>query len=50
MDAAVEAWNTMGWIEGLLFTGWIVGLYWVKLKLDQRFSRRTVYRIKMEDD
>ena len=23
MDAAVEAWNTMGWFEGFLFTAWI---------------------------
>ena len=32
MTAAVEAWNTMGWFEGFLFTAWIVALYWGKLK------------------
>ena len=49
MEHAVEAWNTMGWFEGFLFTVWIVGLYWGKLKIDQRFARRTVYRVKLED-
>ena len=49
MEHAVEAWNTMGWFEGFLFTAWIVGLYVGKLKIDQRFARRTVYRVKLED-
>ena len=39
MDSAVEAWNSMGWFEGLLFTAWIVALYVGKLKIDQRFVR-----------
>ena len=50
MDAAVEAWNTMGWFDGFLFTVWIVALYVGKLKIDQRFARRTVYRVKLEED
>ena len=50
MDAAVEAWNTMGWFEGFLFTAWLVALYVGKLKIDQRFARRTVYRVKLEDE
>ena len=49
MESAVEAWNTMGWFEGFLFTAWIVALYVGKLKIDQRFARRTVYRVKLED-
>ena len=49
MDSAVEAWNTMGWFEGFLFTAWIVALHVGKLKIDQRFARRTVYRVKLED-
>tara|TARA_X000000950_G_C13609386_1_gene534701 strand:+ start:156 stop:311 length:156 start_codon:yes stop_codon:yes gene_type:complete len=49
MEHAVEAWNTMGWVEGIIFTGWILGLYWGKLKIDQRFARRTIYRVKLED-
>jgi hypothetical protein len=50
MTAAVEAWNTMGWFEGFLFTAWIVALYVGKVKIDQRFARRTVYRVKLEDE
>ena len=49
MDAAVHAWNSMGWFDGCLFTVWIVALYVGKLKIDQRFARRTVYRVKLEE-
>ena len=48
MDSAVEAWNTMGWFEDFVFTAWIVGLYVGKVKSDQRFARRTVYRVRLE--
>ena len=50
MDVAVEAWHSMGWVEGFLFTAWIAALYVGKLKIDQRFARRTVYRVKLEED
>jgi hypothetical protein len=50
MESAVEAWNTMTYFEGFLFTLWIVGLYIGKLKIDQKFARKTVYRVKIEDD
>ena len=50
MDAAVHAWNSMGWFDGFLFTVWIVALYVGKLKIDQRFACRTVYRVKLEED
>ena len=50
MEHAVHAWNSMGYFEGFLFTLWIVGLYWAKLKIDQRFSRKTIYRIKLEKE
>ena len=33
MDAAVEAWNTMGWFEGFLFTAWLVAFMWANLRL-----------------
>lgn len=49
MDAAVEAWNNMGWFDGFLFTVWIATLYVGKLRIDQRFARRTVYRVKLEE-
>ena len=48
MEHAVEAWNTMGWFEGFSYCldrGSVFG----KLKIDQRFARRTVYRVKLED-
>jgi len=48
MDAA-EAWNSMGWFDGFLFTVWITALYIGKVKIDQRFARRTVYRVKLEE-
>jgi len=50
MDAAVQAWNTMSYFDGFLFTLWIVGLYVGKLKIDQRFAKKTIYRVKLEDD
>ena len=50
MDAAVEAWNTMTWFDGFLFTVWISALYLGKLKIDQRFARKTIYRVKIEDE
>tara|TARA_B100001057_G_scaffold174662_1_gene175275 strand:- start:456 stop:590 length:135 start_codon:yes stop_codon:yes gene_type:complete len=40
MNAAVEAWNTMGYFEGLLFSLWILGMYYVKIKMDNKFSKR----------
>ena len=39
----------MTWFDGFLFTVWIGALYVGKLKIDQRFARRTVYRVKLED-
>ena len=33
MDAAVEAWNTMTWFDGFLFTVWIAALYVANLRL-----------------
>ena len=40
MGAAVEAWNTMGYWEGLLFSLWIIGMYYVEIKMDNKFSKR----------
>jgi hypothetical protein len=50
MDAAVEAWNTMTWFDGFLFTVWIAALYIGKLKIDQKFARKTIYKVKLVDD
>ena len=50
MDAAVQAWNSMSYFDGFLFTLWIVGLYIGKLKIDQKFAKKTIYRVKLEDD
>ena len=49
MDAAVEAWNTMSWFDGFLFTIWIATLYIGKLRIDQKFAKRTIYRVKLEE-
>ena len=40
MNSAVEAWNTMGYFEGLLFSLWIIGMYYVKIKMDNKFTKR----------
>jgi len=39
MDSAVHAWNTMSYGEGLLFSLWLLGMYFIKLKMDKRFGR-----------
>ena len=30
----VEAWNEISWAEAIPFTLFIIGLYWVKVKID----------------
>ena len=50
MGEAVHAWSSMTYFEGFLFTLWIAGLYIGKLKIDQRFAKRTIYRVKLEDE
>ena len=34
------AWETLGGGEGAIFTAWLIGLYWGKKKIDERFRRR----------
>ena len=34
------AWESLGYVEGIIFTIWLVGLYWGKKKIDERFRRR----------
>lgn len=40
MDSATEAWNSMSYAEGALFTIWIVALYWGKKRIDLYFDRK----------
>jgi len=40
MEAATQAWHSMSYAEGLLFTLWIVGLYWGKKRMDLHFDRK----------
>ena len=40
MEAATQAWHSMSYAEGLLFTLWIVGLYWGKKRIDLHFDRK----------
>ena len=40
MEAATNAWHSMSYMEGFLFTVWIVGLYWGKKRIDLHFVRR----------
>jgi hypothetical protein len=39
MDGAVHAWHSMSYVEGFFFSVWILGMYYVKLKMDKRFGR-----------
>ena len=34
------AWETLGWVEGAIFTAWLYGMYWRKKSIDERFRRR----------
>ena len=40
MESATEAWNSMSYAEGFLFTLWIVTLYWGKKRMDLHFDRK----------
>ncbi len=40
MESATEAWNSMSYAEGFLFTLWIVTLYWGKKRIDLHFDRK----------
>ena len=39
LDGAVGAWNSMSYGEGFLFSLWVIGMYFIKLKMDRRFGR-----------
>jgi hypothetical protein len=38
MDGAVHAWNTMSYAEGFLFSVWLLGMYYIKLRMDRYFG------------
>ena len=38
MGDAVHAWNTMSYGEGFLFSVWVIGMYYIKLRMDRRFG------------
>ena len=40
MDSATTAWMSMGDGEGLLFTIWIIGLYYLKCRMDAHFTSK----------
>ena len=49
----VDAWN-MSWEEGIQFIIVLVGLYYVKKKLDLHFARKqaktTIYKVKIVEE
>ena len=49
----VEAWN-MSWEEGIQFIIVLVGLYYVKKRLDLHFARKqaktTIYKVKIVEE
>jgi len=40
MGEATTAWTSMGYGEGLLFTLWVVSLYYIKCQLDNHFAQK----------
>ena len=49
----VDAWN-MSWEEGIQFIIVLVGLYYVKKRLDLHFAKKqaktTIYKVKLVED
>ena len=46
MQGATDAWISMSYGEGLLFTIWLIGLYYLKCRIDTHFtSKRKNYWI-----
>ena len=39
LDGAVGAWNSMSYGEGFLFSLWVIGMYYIKLRMDRYFTR-----------
>ena len=39
MGEAVHAWNSMSYGEGFLFSLWVIGMYYIKLRMDRYFTR-----------
>ena len=57
MQWIYKIWTELTWVEGFIFTLWLVGLYWGKKKLDYRFARKTqhawdksIYKVKIVPD
>ena len=42
------AWESLGYWEGAIFTVWLVGLYYTKKKIDERFRNRRAKRLERE--
>ena len=45
MEGATEAWNTLSYGEGFLFTLWIISVYYIKKRIDFHFEKKS-YRNK----
>ena len=41
MEGATEAWNTLSYGEGFLFTLWIISVYYIKKRIDFYFERKS---------
>ena len=35
----VEVWNSLGYVDGLLFSGWLAVMYYIKSWIDNKFSK-----------
>jgi len=39
MGEALDAWMNLSYGEGFLFSLWIIGMYYIKLRMDRKFGR-----------
>ena len=36
----LDAWNTLSYVEGILFTFWLFVIYYGKVSIDSKFKRK----------
>jgi hypothetical protein len=40
MEGATQAWTSMSYGEGILFTLWLAGIYYLKCRMDNHFASK----------
>ncbi len=39
MSGSIISWNFLGYKEVIIFSTWLIVMYFIKLKMDRRFGR-----------